>query len=354
MVATAQNTVKCIFTIDYEIYGNGEGSLTELVYEPSRKLKSLFDQSGVKMVNFVEAAELEKISEAGSDPAIHLVEEQIREFYRDGHEIALHLHPQWYNASYANGRWSLDYSEYNLCVLKRERIVEIVRRAIAYLRRVLGDNTFNPVSFRAGNWLFQPTSVAAEVLAAHGLRIDSSVFKGGIQHKHKLDYRPAAANGAYWRFTTDVNRADARGAMVEVPIFTRMVRPWKMANKKRMQIQRKGASSPRSAADKLWRLWDLARLEYPLKFDFCRMTLDEMEVVLDAAQAELAKGGDSLYPLVAIGHSKDLVDFEPIEAFLNLLKKRQVAVCTLEDFYAGLAPDHRPKRADFPQPSLTR
>jgi len=29
--------IDCIFTIDYEIYGNGEGSLRELVYEPTQK-----------------------------------------------------------------------------------------------------------------------------------------------------------------------------------------------------------------------------------------------------------------------------------------------------------------------------
>lgn len=327
-----QQSLKCIFTIDYEIYGNGEGSLAELIYKPSQRLKDLFDRAGVKMVNFVEAAELEKIAEAGSDPAISLVEEQIREFYRDGHEVALHLHPQWYNASYKNGRWNLDYSEYNLCVLTRERIDEIVRRAIAYLRRVLGDENFTPVSFRAGNWLFQPTPVVAEVLAAHGLRIDSSVFKGGLQHKHNLDYRPAARNPAWWKFTSDVNRADPRGAMVEVPIFARMVFPWEMANKKRLGLQRKGASAPGNVKDKLWRLWDLARLRYPLKFDFCRMTFAEMESILNFAESQSANRGDGFLPLVAIGHSKDLIDFDDIQSFLTLLQDRQIPVCTLQEF----------------------
>ena len=34
--------IECIFTIDYEIYGNGEGSLKELVYEPAEKLMAIF------------------------------------------------------------------------------------------------------------------------------------------------------------------------------------------------------------------------------------------------------------------------------------------------------------------------
>jgi hypothetical protein len=49
--------VKCILTIDYETYGNGEGILRELDYEPARGLKELLDQVGNMMLVFVEAAE---------------------------------------------------------------------------------------------------------------------------------------------------------------------------------------------------------------------------------------------------------------------------------------------------------
>ena len=93
--------VECVFTIDYEIYGNGEGSLRELVYEPARQLKEIFDQAGVKFVAFVEVAELQKIDAVHSDEAIDDVKRQIRELHEQGFEIALHLHPQWSNARYS-------------------------------------------------------------------------------------------------------------------------------------------------------------------------------------------------------------------------------------------------------------
>src|SRR3990170_6172300 len=97
--------VECIFTIDYEIYGNGDGSLKGLVYEPAQKLKGIFDKAGAKFVVFVEVAEMEKIEASKTDSAIDEVKNQVQELHRQGHEIALHLHPQWYNASYENGRW---------------------------------------------------------------------------------------------------------------------------------------------------------------------------------------------------------------------------------------------------------
>ena len=65
---------------------------------------------------------------------------------------------------------------------------EIVEGSISFLRQVVGRPDFAPCSFRAGNWLFQPTPTAASVLAENGIKIDSSVFKGGLQHTHRLDY----------------------------------------------------------------------------------------------------------------------------------------------------------------------
>ncbi len=127
--------IKCVFTIDYEIYGNGEGSLKDLVYEPAEALKTLFKKRNARLVLFVEAAELEIIESAKTDPAVELVRRQIREYYRDGFEIGLHMHPQWYQARFENGRWLMNYDEYNLCVLPRDRILHLVDRSIAYLQK---------------------------------------------------------------------------------------------------------------------------------------------------------------------------------------------------------------------------
>ena len=185
--------VECVFTLDYEIYGDGDGDLRSLVYEPAERLRQLFLSRGVRFVNFVEVAELERIDEAGSDAAIDVVKAQVHALHREGFETALHIHPQWYNAVFEHGRWELDYGEYNLCTLPPQRIAEIVDRALRYLRHLVGDPLFTPLAFRAGNWLFQPTATAARVLAERGIRVDSSVFKGGVQRRHGLDYRPALA-----------------------------------------------------------------------------------------------------------------------------------------------------------------
>jgi len=323
--------IECIFTIDYEIYGNGEGSLRELVYEPAQKLIAVFNRWNARFVSFVEAAEFQMIEKAGTDSGINLVKEQIQEFHKEGFEIGLHLHPQWYNARYERGKWILDYSEYNLCTLSRDRIDTLVQRAMDYLREILGRPDFTPISFRAGNWLFQPTKDAAAVLARKGIRLDSSVFKGGVQRRHRLDYRPALKNGYYWRFQDNANLADPEGQLLEVPTYSAMVPSWRMITKKRVALQQKSPSTALSARDKLNRVLDLLRPWYPLKFDFCRMTFDELKGMMDEAISEDSSSPDQYRPLVAIGHTKDLTDFETVERFLSFLNDAGISIKTLQD-----------------------
>jgi hypothetical protein len=325
--------IECIFTIDYEIYGNGEGSLRELVFEPADRLMETFMKWNARFVSFVEVAELEIVEANGTDPAIDLVKKQMQAFYRDGFELGLHLHPQWYNAEYENGKWLLDYSEYNLCTLPQKRIFQIIERSIAYFRKVLGIADFTPLSFRAGNWLLQPTRNVANALSERGIKVDSSVFKGGLQHQHKLDYRHALRNGFYWKFDERVDIPDSNGNLLELPIHTQMVPFWKMLTSKRVGLQRKGFTAEQNSMDKLYRILDFLRFYYPLKFDFCRMTIDELTSMFDAIIREDRKNPESFKPIVAIGHTKDLVDMKTVDTFLSYLYQKGIAISTFKDVY---------------------
>lgn len=324
-----------IFTLDYEIYGKGTGSLTELVYEPAERLRRLFDKWNARFVAFVEVAEFEKIAQYRTDSAINLVREQIFDLHREDHEIALHLHPQWSHARYAQGAWYLDALEYNLCTLSRERIAEIVEGALDHLRTLVQDRGFTPLSFRAGNWLFQPTQTAANVLAQKGIRVDSSVFKGGVQRSHRLDYRPAMANGDYWFFSDDVNTPNDQGPWLEIPIYTEMVPFWRMSTGKRLGMNSGMGIAGQSIVRKWNRVRDLARFRYPLKLDFCRMTLGELTSMVDNI-IRSPREEDNCLPIVAIGHTKDLVDFHTVDAFLAYLHERGITVSTFADVYPKL------------------
>jgi hypothetical protein len=325
--------IQFIFTIDYEIYGNGEGSLKELIYDPAAKLIDIFLKHNTRFVPFIEVAELELIEANTADPLIDSVKKQIRYFHNNGFELGLHLHPQWYNARHDHGTWQLDYSEYNLCTQSPVRINQIVERSINYFRHILGKDEFTPLSFRAGNWLFHPTGNISKALTAHSIKIDSSVFKGGLQHQHHLDYRPAIKNGYFWKFQDDVNKPTHNGEMIEIPIYTEMVPPWQMATKKRLGLQQKTSTNSKTMQEKIYRLLDIARPFQPLKLDFCRMTREELTSMTDQIIKDDQQDPQSFKPIVAIGHTKDLVDFATVDSFLRYLEQQNIKISTFADVY---------------------
>ena len=272
--------VYLIFTLDYEIFGNGEGSLKELVFEPTQKLNDLFSKYGYKYVNFVEAAELIKIKEYGSDPYIQNVESQIKKMYKDGFEIALHIHPQWFNGKYIDNKWVLDYEEYNLSLLDMNKIYLYVKSCISYLRQIIGINSYSPVAFRAGGWLIQPSSNITKVLKNNNIRIETSVFNGGIQRNYKLDFTKYPKNLKYWSYSEDVLMPDIKGDIFEIPIYTEMVYFWKMYSKKRQEIYSSSKRTTLNIKQLYLSYLDKMRITYPKKFDFTKMTFLEMQDTL--------------------------------------------------------------------------
>jgi len=82
-------------------------------------------------------------------------------------------------------------------------------------------------------------------------------------------------------------------------------------------LKRKGPSSTESVSKQLNRLLYFTRLRYPLEFDFCRMTLNELTRMEDAVIKEDKQSPTLFRPIVAIGHTKDLVDFDTVESFLS-------------------------------------
>jgi len=317
--------IECIFTIDYEIYGNGQGSLRELVYEPTERLMSIFMKNKANFVVFAEALEFMKIEEHRSDEGIGRVRQQLRELLEKGFEIGLHLHPWWWSAKRANGDWQLAWNERNLCEMPEQRIDDVVRSSVEYLQAATGQPGFVPLSFRGGLWLIQPTATMAKVLAKYGLQVDSSVFKGGRIQDVGVDYRPSMRNGYYWRFGEDVNAIDPKGELLEVPIHTEMVPFWKMISGKRLNLHRKVPATGNGTP--LGNRWaDFARFRYPRKLDFCRMSLDEMRSAMNALLKRDRETPDVYKPVVAIGHSKDLVDFDAIGEFLRYLAQNGIRV----------------------------
>ena len=136
-----------------------------------------------------------------------------------------------------------------------------------------------------------------------------------------------------------MNVPDPHGGLLELPVYTEMVPFWRMLTGKRVGLQQKTrAARPEAAATSgpLWRAGrfrDYLRLRYPMKFDFCRMTLPELTGMMETVIREDRRTPDVFKPLVSIGHTKDLVDVETVAAFLDWLQERSIPVSTLAGVY---------------------
>src|SRR4051812_37680272 len=52
-----------LFTLDYEIHGNGDGCPNDLMVEPTNRLLDLFDRYGAKLTIMADVAEILKFRE---------------------------------------------------------------------------------------------------------------------------------------------------------------------------------------------------------------------------------------------------------------------------------------------------
>jgi hypothetical protein len=63
------------------------------------------------------------------------------------------------------------------------------------------------------------------------------------------------------------------------------------------------------------------------------MTINELTRMMDTIIQEDQQNPTLFRPIVAIGHTKDLVDFQTVESFLPYLRKKGIKVTTFEGVY---------------------
>jgi len=166
------------------------------------------------------------------------------------------------------------------------------------------------------------------ILAQAGLKVDSSVYKGGYQRLYYLDYRQAPAGLFYWKFSDEVTKPDPGGQLLEIPIYTRMIPTWKFLSKKRLALEAGGASSVSLKAKFTNRYRDFLRFKVPLKFDFCRLSFEELKSMTEELIAIDACSPSDYKPIVLIGHTKDRPDYETVELFSRLSGKKGIRTTT--------------------------
>jgi hypothetical protein len=314
-----------LFTLDYEIHGNGQGSPRELMLEPTARMLRQFDRHGAKLTVMADVGEILRfrrhMEETGRDDfAYAAIAEQLKLVVRTGHDVQLHVHPAYFNAELVDGRWKLDYSEYDLAGLGSERIDEIVRTGKTFLEELLqpAGPGYACLASRSANWSMQPSPDLVAALTRNGIRIDTSVFKYGRRTGLvQFDYRHAHSALVPWRIDpADVCRAHPDGELLEFPIYAenRPIHRFASVNRvhRALQTRRhplppgvsaKEAAPTVSARVRARRLAELLTGRHAWKLDFNQCSGRQLIAGLERGRRRYDRA-DRTLPVVLIGHSK--------------------------------------------------
>ncbi|MBR5327702.1 MAG: hypothetical protein IKV31_04085 [Paludibacteraceae bacterium] len=228
-------TYKLYFTLDYEIHGNGDGNPYQLLVEPTYRLMDMLECYGQRVTIMADVAEIlcfKRYKEETGKDEFHVaeIEQQLCDAIHRGHDVQLHIHSSYFKAHWNGIHFDQCIEEYNMAALPHERINEMVGQCVEYLESLLKPikADYKVWLYRAANWSMMPTPILYKVLTEFGITHDTSVYKGGCQGGNVCyDYRNAYDNLlSYPASAKDINRYDANGTLIEMPIYTEMRPFW--------------------------------------------------------------------------------------------------------------------------------
>lgn len=365
-------TIHLALVDDWELSGNGSGDIRQLQFEPMRRLVSIYNRLGIRgsfnaevmqQITFRQYQDQHKQLKLLADEW----DETVRETFRQGHDIQLHVHPQWRNAEYHDGRWKLT-ADWSILNYSREEALQMLQRGKEYLENLLED--INPdyrcVSFRSGAWCIAPSPHMLELLVELGIVFDMSIVAGVKYDTRniKLDYTGCEEDFLpYYPVMTDARRvSDKVEPIVCVPtncfyasrrqvlqhhldkavgkIRSKIAGPTTVSNNGR-SVEAYGeewAQIDGSLTKRIYRkgvvpylkgkhtISDLAQLDYPLMME-----------MLDSIRKRSRASGLADVPVVLENHTKDLQNFSDLERFLEqAVESSDIRFVTLTELARGL------------------
>ncbi len=333
---------KVIFTLDYEIHGNGEGSPYDLMVEPTERMLNLFEQYGAKLTIFADVAEIIKFKEYydkfNVDKFNFLkIKKQLQGAIQRDHDVQLHIHSGYFDSNYKNGKWEQNWAEYDLANLPYSTIYNRIKQCKDFLESLLQevDERYRCTVFRAANWSMSPTPNIYKALIENDIKIDSSVFKHGYRNSNvSFDYSNAFSEIIPWpASSSNICNIDKEGKLWEVPIYTELrnikafitpIRLFRMIRAKFHRHEKKSNNSTnkKQRNSSKTKFIKLINKKYPWKMDFNQASGKQLINAMKRIMKKYKKSSYNEIPVVLIGHSKTFIKLNEvtITPFLKYVK----------------------------------
>jgi GT2 family glycosyltransferase len=309
--------LKVIFTLDYEIHGNGEGCPHELMIEPTQRLLELFDPYGAKLTIMADIGEILKFKQYAEqkktdDYYYRDIISQLQHAVARGHDVQLHIHSSYFKATHNGRQWVQHWEEYDFAGLDPDRMSGMVKEGREFLESILKPvkPAYRCIAFRAANWSVRPSKKVVKALLDNGIGIDTSVFKYGRRNSLvTFDYASAHSDLVPWRAShDDLCVRDERGDLWEFPIYAenRFIGSFLTLNRvcRAAHFRKYSAATGRPARKRT--LLDKASFltkRHAWKADFNQCTGSQLIDALLRADRQASVISDDI-PFVMIGHSK--------------------------------------------------
>ena len=362
-------TIHLALVDDWELSGNGSGDVRELQFQPLRKLVEIYNSLGIHgSFNAEVMQQLSFRKHQHAHPELKSAADEwdavLVEAFRKGHDVQLHIHPQWRNAEFNDGLWKLP-SDWSILSYTEEVAFAMLAEGKDYLESLLRsvDPNYRCVSFRSGAWCIAPSPHMLQLLVKLGIVFDMSIVAGVRYDTRniKLDYTTCEEDFLpYYPIMTDARKVSTKQEpIVCVPtncfyasrrqVFLHHAQKVGDKVKKRISpsptnprtydrsVEAYGAEWANSGDSAFKRVYekgvvpylkgkhlisDLAQLDYPL--------LTEM---LDSIRKRARASGLSDVPVILENHTKDVRSFSDIERFLrDAVNDANIRFLTLTEF----------------------
>ncbi len=329
-----------LITIDYELFGNGTGDVCTHMIEPANRLMTLGEKYNIPVTFFVEIEEYlaferyssELTKKLGYDPA-EMVRKQVGDIVRRGHDVQLHIHPQWKDAHFENGSWILNRDVNNI-----DSLFNDIQDTVDYIktRKNALEKLFETVdpkrklcAFRAGAFCAQPGKLLIPALYQNGIKYESSVVKGlhRTYGQGKIDFR-FVPDSTFWRVMDDVAVKNSEGLITEIPIGSKMQWRFQQLSYNRIKAKFSGNVPKEKQQETLREIGvsknPLSILRFllkkaPTKFDIHNVEAKKLLRLLKTYY----KKEEGTRTVVLIGHTKEHISDTNVDNFFRLLKNNQ-------------------------------
>lgn len=210
-----------VLSHDYELFFDKSGSLEQCLYKPCDALVAWAAGLRRRMTFFVDATMILKFDEyAGAfremRQAASDVRRHVESLHKEGHEIALHVHPHWLESRWSGGSWDFSGARYALRQFSQEDIAQLIETSSRCLADLAGAP---PAAFRAGGFCVEPFHRLSVALSSSGITIDSSVVPGAFLNDpdRGYDFRDAPDDD-WWLFERSPMEPTNGGPFTELPI----------------------------------------------------------------------------------------------------------------------------------------